>query len=77
MLTNMERKPELRILTWNIKGLHTTDNFGNKFPKLRLPEIYNEILNYDIICIQESWCTDQEAKCMEDVNFKVYYCNRK
>ncbi len=67
----------LNIMTWNIRSIHTSDAFGNKTLKTQHKEIYDMFMKHDIISIMETWCTDEEARSLEDDNFKVIFSNRK
>ena len=66
----------LKILTWNIRSINTSNMFGLKSLKSNIKEVYEKFVDHDIVCLQETWCTE-EARSLEDENFKVLFSNRK
>lgn len=72
----MEFRHNVKIMTWNVKGLFYTDEHDNRICKLHVSEIQNELLDFDIVCLQETWCTDMQAQDLENEIFKVFYSNR-
>ncbi len=67
----------LKVLTWNVRSIHMANALGHKKLKSSIKDVYDKFVSHDIICLQETWCTDAEARSMEDENFKVLYSNRK
>lgn len=67
----------LNILTWNIRSIFTENVYSHKMLKTMVWDVYNNFINNDIICLQETWCDDNEALLLEDDIFNVFYSNRK
>ncbi len=76
-MNSMNIRNNLKILTWNIRCISTTNALGQKSLKTKVQEIYHKFVSHDIVCLQETWCTDDEARSLEDENFKVLFSNRK
>ena len=68
---------KLNVLSWNAQGLlkriRGTENYKSKFEN-----VYFDTLNekYDIICLSETWTSDNNVDNAELANYKMFYSNR-